>query len=105
MNRLYGSARIGVLMGGWSNEHDVSLGTGAAVTEALRARGYEVVPITIASDALADNCHLLETLRSARVDVVFIALHGRLAEDGCIQDQEIAGIPCGASPFERARDG
>ena len=70
--------RIGVLLGGLSVERDVSLRTGAAVSEALRGLGYQVEEI----DAQKD---VARKLVDARVDVAFIALHGRYGEDGSIQ--------------------
>jgi len=70
--------RIGVLMGVLSVEREVSLRTGAGVTAALRGLGYQVVEIDVQKD-VADR------LRAERVEVAFIALHGRYGEDGCIQ--------------------
>jgi len=83
--------RVGVVMGGSSGERDVSLRSGAAVAEALEARGYEVVRIAVGDDF---GPELLTTLRKARVEAVFLALHGRLGEDGCVQGLlELARIP------------
>lgn len=94
MDCLDQAARVGVLMGGWSAEHDVSLATGRAVSDALKARGHDVVPIIIEPEALAEHCDLVDVLRRSGVDLVFLALHGRLAEDGCIQGLlELAGLP------------
>jgi len=70
--------RIGVLLGGLSVEREVSLRTGAAVAGALRGLGYDVVEID------ADRT-LPQKLLSERVEVAFIALHGRYGEDGCVQ--------------------
>ncbi|MGH7270461.1 MAG: D-alanine--D-alanine ligase, partial [Polyangiaceae bacterium] len=36
------SKRVGVLMGGFSGERDVSLRTGAGVADALESRGLDV---------------------------------------------------------------
>lgn len=72
------SKRIGVLMGGLSAEHDVSLRTGAAVSKALRSLGYDVVDIDVGKDVAA-------RLVAEKVDVAWIALHGRYGEDGSIQ--------------------
>lgn len=83
--------RVGVVMGGSSGEREVSLRSGIAVAEALEARGHEVVRITLGDDL---GPELLSTLRRARVEVVFLALHGRLGEDGCVQGLlELARIP------------
>ncbi|MGH7353401.1 MAG: D-alanine--D-alanine ligase family protein [Candidatus Rokuibacteriota bacterium] len=42
--------RVGVIFGGRSGEHEVSLASGASVIAALRQRGHQVVPIGIARD-------------------------------------------------------
>lgn len=70
--------RVGVLMGGLSQERDVSLRTGAAVSKALRSLGYDVVDIDVGKDVAAK-------LVAEKVDVAWIALHGRYGEDGSIQ--------------------
>jgi D-alanine-D-alanine ligase len=70
--------RVGVLLGGLSSEREVSLRTGAAVSKALRGLGYEVVEIDVGKDLPA-------RLVAEKVDVAFIALHGRYGEDGCVQ--------------------
>ncbi|WP_224365212.1 D-alanine--D-alanine ligase [Hyalangium versicolor] len=70
--------RIGVLMGGLSAERDVSLRTGAAVSKALRSLGYDVVDVDVGKDVAA-------RLVAEKVDVAWIALHGRYGEDGSIQ--------------------
>lgn len=80
--------RVGVLMGGTSGEREVSLRTGDGVAAALEERGHEVVRVVL-GDGRID-----EALRDARIDVAFLALHGRLGEDGCIQGMlELCGIP------------
>jgi D-alanine-D-alanine ligase len=79
--------KIGVLMGGLSSERDVSLKTGEAVVAALIDRGHHAVPIFVDRD-------LDLALRQERIDVAFVALHGRLGEDGCVQGLlETMGIP------------
>lgn len=78
---------VGVLLGGLSPERSISLKSGAAVSNALRARGWQVVEIDVGPD-------LPEKLRAAKVDVVWLALHGPLGEDGCVQGLlEIMRIP------------
>lgn len=79
--------RIGVLLGGLSSERDVSIKTGEAVLAALRERGHDAIPIYVDRDVDV-------ALRQERIDVAFIALHGRWGEDGCIQGLlETLGIP------------
>jgi D-alanine-D-alanine ligase len=70
--------RIGVLLGGLSVEREVSMRTGAAVAKALRSLEYEIVEIDVEKDLPA-------RLVGERVEIAFIALHGRYGEDGCIQ--------------------
>lgn len=73
--------KIAVLMGGWSLERDVSLGSGQSVAAALHQLGHDVMAI----DVTADLQKLIATLESYKPDVVFNALHGVGGEDGVIQ--------------------
>src|SRR5271170_794496 len=85
--------RVGVLMGGWSAEREVSLRTGEGVAAALESRGHDVVRV-VWSDEGAGSAGIDERIRAAKVDVVFLALHGRGGEDGCVQGMlELMGIP------------
>ena len=82
--------RVGVLMGGWSAERDVSLRTGDGVATALESRGHDVTRLVWDKDGPGID----ELLRAAPVDVVFLALHGRGGEDGCVQGMlELLGVP------------
>ncbi len=79
--------KVAVLAGGQSSEREVSLRTGAACAEALRARGLEVALVDV-------DAELPARLRAAGVEVAFLALHGRHGEDGCVQGLlEVMGIP------------
>ncbi len=79
--------RVGVLMGGWGEEREISLKTGEAVVAALEARGHSVSRIFAGPG-------LDRALRSAELDVAFIALHGRMGEDGKVQGLlELMGLP------------
>ena len=69
---------VGMLMGGGNAEHEVSLKTGAALAQALRARGYRVTDVLAGED-------LAGVLLREKIDVAFVALHGRWGEDGCVQ--------------------
>lgn len=81
--------RVGVLMGGTSAEREISLRTGEGVAKALESRGHDVVRVLLGADKPADR-----TVREAAIDVAFLALHGRLGEDGCVQGMlEMMGIP------------
>ena len=74
------SSYVAILSGGWSNEREVSLITGAAVEGALIESGYRVKLIDVGKDVSS-----LLTSLDPKPDVVFNALHGRYGEDGCIQ--------------------
>jgi D-alanine-D-alanine ligase len=79
--------KIGVLLGGLSAERDISLRSGEAILGALLERGYHACPIFVDRDVDL-------VLRQSRIDVAFLALHGRYGEDGCIQGLlELLGIP------------
>ncbi|MBK7862293.1 MAG: D-alanine--D-alanine ligase [Archangiaceae bacterium] len=79
--------RIGILMGGWGEEREISLKTGDAIATALEGRGHDVVRVVAGP-------RLDETLRRARIDTAYLALHGRMGEDGKVQGLlEVLGIP------------
>ncbi len=70
--------KVAVLLGGRSAEREVSLRSGAAVLEALIARGVDAHPVDAAE-------RVLEQLIEGEFDRVFVVLHGRGGEDGVIQ--------------------
>jgi D-alanine-D-alanine ligase len=105
--------RVGVLMGGVSDEREVSLSSGVEVAAALREAGHDVVAVDTVrgvltmeeEHALMDGgvgvdpptAHELQSLDPGSavaltrspdlgdVDVFFLALHGGSGEDGTIQ--------------------
>lgn len=82
--------RVAVLMGGKSDEHEVSLSSGQKVMSALAAR--DPVPVIIGRDGhwsvggepQASPGRAMDVLLG-RADVAFLALHGPFGEDGTIQ--------------------
>ncbi len=79
--------KIGVLMGGLSREREISLKTGKAIRKALVEKGYNACCIDVGRD-------IAETLIKEKIEIAFIALHGRFGEDGTIQGMlELMGIP------------
>lgn len=81
------SAVIGVLLGGMSPERPISLKSGHAVSAALVRRGWRVVEIDVGPDLPAQ-------LIAHGVTVCWLALHGILGEDGCVQGMcEVMRIP------------
>ncbi len=84
---MYSKSRVGVLLGGTSAEREVSLTTGNAILEALLSKGVDAVAIDTAGDWRA-------AILKEKVQVAFIALHGRGGEDGTIQGAlEMMEIP------------
>ena len=95
--------RVAVLMGGRSSEREISLRTGRGIAQALRNLGHETLsidaadgrllpagdeekgapPLTAIEPAAETAIARPETL--ARADVVFIALHGSIGENGTLQ--------------------
>ena len=69
---------VAVLLGGVSNEREVSLRSGAGCAKALRNAGYTVTEVDVGYD-------VAERLTALKPDVAFNALHGRYGEDGTIQ--------------------
>ena len=79
--------RVVLLMGGVSSEREVSLMSGEGVHKALVSKGVDVLKFDPKTDSL-------ETLEKGGFDRAFIALHGRLGEDGTIQGVlNYLGIP------------
>lgn len=115
--------RIGLLYGGKSAEHEVSLSTACAVTGALNFEEYEVYPIFITLDGewrcgerlekpassieelqFGDEAKTLENNitnflvnesgESVQFDVIFPLLHGTNGEDGTVQGLlEVLNLP------------
>jgi D-alanine-D-alanine ligase len=81
--------KVAVLAGGRSAEHEVSLSSGRAVREGLRAAGHEVLWVQIERDGAWRHEDLPLSVRPGEgllgVDVVFPALHGPFGEDGTVQ--------------------
>jgi D-alanine-D-alanine ligase len=79
--------RVALIYGGKSQEREISLLTGRQVSSALVEKGFHVTGLD-----LDDN--VVTALAEARPDVVFIALHGKYGEDGCLQGLlDILGLP------------
>lgn len=108
--------RVGVLMGGRSIEHEVSFNSGRTVCDHLDTECYDVVPIFQTKQGAlfilpchflhrgktTDFAHRLKNEATATcwddlkelVDFVYLAIHGRYAEDGTVQGfLEVLQIP------------
>lgn len=93
--------KIGVLYGGASSERTISLRSGRAVHAAIKRLGYPAVWIDPRNSART-------AVQLRKVDLAFIALHGRGGEDGVIQkrleSQKIPYIGSDAASSWRAFD-
>jgi len=79
--------KIAVLYGGNSAEREVSLNSGQAIAKGLEQSGFDVVLMDTKTVPLTE-------LLNKKIDRVFIALHGRGGEDGCLQGAlEYLNIP------------
>lgn len=97
---LSDGARVVVVMGGLSAEREVSLASGAAVVECLERAGQPVKAFDLAPGVPRPESvrGLLDTVREFRADVVYLALHGPLGEDGTVQGLlDLAGVPYNGS--------
>ena len=80
--------RLALLIGGLSNEREISLRGGAEVQKALNPERYE----TVVYDLKEGLARLVAD--APRIDVALIILHGRFGEDGTVQGLlELLGIP------------
>jgi len=81
--------KVAVIMGGTSSERQVSLASGEAVLSALAEQGVDARAVV-----LGPGDDALSMLSGADMDAAFLALHGKLGEDGCVQGLlELLGIP------------
>lgn len=71
-------SKVLVLMGGTSEEREVSLNSGNNVYKALEQKGFQVEALDLSKDNLG-------RIADIAPDVVFIALHGKNGEDGTVQ--------------------
>jgi D-alanine-D-alanine ligase len=115
--------RVGVLFGGRSGEHEVSLASAASIIRGLDPQKYEPVPIGITKeghwligegaqkmlpDVLRTGQRVVMSAdptesalmpidgsaRGQKLDVVFPVIHGTFGEDGTMQGLlELAGLP------------
>lgn len=73
--------RVAVMLGGISNEREISLKSGRKVIKFLDKKRYHVT----AYDPKTQLMKLIHAIQAKKIDVVFNALHGKGGEDGTIQ--------------------
>jgi len=82
-----GTYRVGVLLGGRSNEREISLKSGHSIYEALKSLNLSVTKIDTRQP-------IGQTLKSRPIQTAFLALHGAGGEDGTIQRElDLLKIP------------
>lgn len=95
--------KVLLLMGGGGSEHEVSLSSGDEVLKNFNKEKYEIVPMVMKDQKLDIN-----KVKEISPDVVFIALHGGVGEDGTIQkifeDEGIRFIGCGSEASKLGMD-
>lgn len=74
----YDFGRVGVLMGGWAGEREVSLVSGAAVLQGLQEAGVDAVGVDV-------DRGIGQVLKQEGFDRVFNVVHGPGGEDGVLQ--------------------
>ena len=81
---------VGILFGGKSAEHEISLLSAKNIFEAIDRERFEPIPIKIEKDGKWE----IKDLSSIPLDVVFPILHGPFGEDGTVQGLlKLADIP------------
>jgi len=107
--------KLGVIFGGMSTEHDVSIVSGTSVIKKLNKEKYDIYPIYISKDGVWNkylkNIKEIDVLKIGNIptelekiedifkflktfDVVFPVLHGKYGEDGSIQGLfELINVP------------
>jgi D-alanine-D-alanine ligase len=99
MNKI----KVLLLMGGGGSEHEVSLSSGEQVLKNFDKEKYEVTQMVMENQNLD-----LAKVKEIAPDVVFIALHGGVGEDGTVQkmfeDEGIKFIGCGSEASQIGMD-
>ncbi|MDO9514833.1 MAG: D-alanine--D-alanine ligase [Syntrophales bacterium] len=111
-----GKMRVGVIMGGMSSEREVSLESGRNIFSKMDRRRYDPLPIFMDSRGLLWEIPIKLLMRNSTGDIeadlaedakripyedlrlatdfIYIGLHGKYGEDGCLQGLlELLGIP------------
>jgi len=89
--------KIAVLAGGPSSERKISLKSGKAIYNALKKNELDVELVKVAKKNLGK-------LENLKIDIAFIALHGKFGEDGTVQRiLEDKGIVYTGSGIEASR--
>jgi D-alanine-D-alanine ligase len=87
--------RVGVIYGGRSGEHEISIRSATAIMASLDPAKFKLVEYFITKEGRWQPKPILpEPGANPEVDVVFPVLHGTFGEDGTVQGLlELAGLP------------
>ena len=77
--------KVAVFMGGSSSEHKVSLSSGKAVAKALETAGYDVSVFDVEWEGSNSLFSAVDECKATGTEVIFLALHGGLGENGGVQ--------------------
>lgn len=104
--------RVGVFMGGYSSEAEISRQSGKTVMDSLSAEAFEVYAVHINKEdwtvhqgaeswpLLRDSLSFFQNGETLKFDVIFNAIHGHPGEDGYLQALfELNKIPHSSSGF------
>jgi D-alanine--D-alanine ligase len=111
--------RVGILLGGPSNEREISLESGRNITYKLSPHKYQATPLFVSqqmelfpltqqqlvlnstheiAESVNTNTKIMWHDLSSYVDFIFIALHGGPGENGAVQGTlEMLGVPYNGS--------
>jgi D-alanine-D-alanine ligase len=92
-NQQTRNSKIAVLCGGIGEERAISLESGRNVLQALTEAGFETTLADITREKI-------DILNDRKIDVFFVAMHGRFGEDGQLQEimEEKGLVYTGGSP-------
>lgn len=104
---IMNKTKIGILMGGLSSEREISLNTGTEIFNYINKDKYDIVCIEWKHDNswVEYDVNSIDTVKythenilfffqNVKIDLIFIALHGKNGEDGRIQGfLESIGMP------------
>ena len=89
--------KVGVIYGGLSTEHEISIKSGKSIIDNLNKEKYDICEIYIDKKGdFYENGNKIDNICNylKKIDVIFPALHGKYGEDGSIQGLlEVINVP------------
>ncbi len=80
--------KVGVLNGGISLEHEVSLNSGKTIKNNLDTDKYEIADVFVSKSGqwFLDGTQISPKDLKGKIDIIFSVLHGSYGEDGEVQE-------------------